>query len=48
MTIEPLNIINKITHGLELNDNVFCVYFPLYILKLVINRKLEPKKESGK
>lgn len=40
MTKEPMNIRNKIAHGLELNDNGFCAYFALCILKLVINKKV--------
>lgn len=44
LTKEPMNIRNKIAHGLELNDNGFCAYFALCILKLVVNKTLESKK----
>ncbi|MCH5002080.1 DUF4209 domain-containing protein [Listeria monocytogenes] len=36
MTKEPMNIRNKIAHGLDLNDNGFCVYYALCVFKLVI------------
>ncbi|MGN5996939.1 DUF4209 domain-containing protein [Enterococcus faecalis] len=36
MTKEPMNIRNKIAHGLDLNDNGFCVYFALCVFKLII------------
>lgn len=37
MTKEPMNIRNKIAHGLDLNDNGFCVYYALCVFKLVIS-----------
>ncbi|EOC9188945.1 hypothetical protein ACJB9C_001030 [Listeria monocytogenes] len=38
MTKEPMNIRNKIAHGIDLNDNGFCPYFALSVLKLVIKK----------
>lgn len=35
MTKEPMNIRNKIAHGLEINDNGYCMYFVLSVLKLI-------------
>lgn len=41
MTEEPMNIRNKVAHGLELNDNGYCTYFVLCVMKLLFeqNRK---------
>ncbi|EPM6849795.1 hypothetical protein ACTPF5_002457 [Enterococcus faecalis] len=38
MIKEPMNIRNKIAHGIDLNDNGFCSYFALCVLKLVIKK----------
>ncbi|ARU92258.1 hypothetical protein SCLARK_001813 [Spiroplasma clarkii] len=40
MTKEPMNIRNKIAHGLDLNDNGFCVYFILCVIKLMLEPEL--------
>ncbi|HHQ1148599.1 DUF4209 domain-containing protein [Listeria monocytogenes] len=39
MTKEPMNIRNKIAHGLDLNDNGFCVYYVLCVFKLMIREE---------
>lgn len=39
MTKEPMNIRNKIAHGLDLNDNGFCSYFVLCVFKLIIREE---------
>lgn len=36
MNKEPMNLRNKIAHGLELNDNGFCTYFVLIVIKLLL------------
>lgn len=36
MNKEPMNLRNKIAHGLELNDNGFCIYFVLIVIKLLV------------
>lgn len=48
MTKEPMNIRNKIAHGLELNDNGFCAYFALCVFKLISSKKLEIKGRDKK
>ncbi|MEO2551062.1 DUF4209 domain-containing protein [Enterococcus casseliflavus] len=35
MIEEPMNIRNKVAHGLEFNDNGYCAYFVLCIMKLL-------------
>lgn len=35
MTKEPMNIRNKIAHGLDLYDNGYCTYFVLAVFKLI-------------
>lgn len=39
MIEEPMNIRNKVAHGLELNDNGYCAYFVLCIMKLLFEQK---------
>lgn len=41
MIKEPMNIRNKIAHGLELNDNGYCAYFILCVLKLLFEETSE-------
>ena len=36
MVTEPMNLRNKITHGLELNDNGYSIYFILCVIKLML------------
>lgn len=36
MTKEPMNLRNKVAHGLEINDNGYCVYYLLVVLKLFL------------
>lgn len=48
MTKEPMNIRNKIAHGLELNDNGFCAYFALCVFKLMNSKNLEVKERDKK
>jgi hypothetical protein len=36
MNQEPMNLRNKIAHGLELNDNGYSVYFVLAVIKLLM------------
>lgn len=38
MIEEPMNIRNKVAHGLEFNDNGYCVYFVLCIMKLLFEQ----------
>lgn len=38
MIEEPMNIRNKIAHGLEFNDNGYCAYFVLCIMKLLFEQ----------
>lgn len=46
MVKEPMNLRNKIAHGLELNDNGFGLYFILLVLKLLIVKSKENESES--
>jgi len=46
MTKEPMNLRNKIAHGLELGDNGYCLYFGLCVIKLMLNRTR--KQEENK
>lgn len=46
MVREPMNLRNKIAHGLELNDNGFGLYFILLVLKLLIVKSKENESES--
>lgn len=41
MTKEPMNIRNKVAHGLELNDNGHCIYFVLCVLRLIIEETFD-------
>lgn len=43
MNKEPMNIRNKVAHGLELHDNGHCVYFILCILKLIVEKSDKKK-----
>ncbi|GAB2027863.1 DUF4209 domain-containing protein [Lactovum odontotermitis] len=38
MTMEPMNIRNKAAHGLEFNDNGYCAYFVLCVMKLIMSK----------
>ncbi|EGO8752474.1 MULTISPECIES: DUF4209 domain-containing protein [Enterococcus] len=38
MIEEPMNIRNKVAHGLEFNDNGYCAYFVLCIMKLLFEQ----------
>lgn len=46
MVKEPMNLRNKIAHGIELNDNGFGLYFILLVLKLLIVKSKENESES--
>ena len=39
MNKEPMNLRNKIAHGLDLNDNGFCEYFVLCVMKLLLEKQ---------
>lgn len=39
MTEEPMNVRNKVAHGLELNDNGYCSYFVLCVMKLIYGKR---------
>ena len=39
MTEEPMNVRNKVAHGLELNDNGYCSYFVLCVMKLIYEKR---------
>lgn len=39
MMEEPMNVRNKIAHGLELNDNGYCSYFVLCVMKLILEKR---------
>lgn len=41
MTKEPMNVRNKVAHGLELNDNGYCIYFVLAVLKLIMMKQTD-------
>ncbi|EOB3455087.1 hypothetical protein ACIJDO_000204 [Enterococcus hirae] len=38
MTAEPMNVRNKVAHGLEFNDNGYCAYFVLCVIKLLLEQ----------
>jgi len=46
MVKEPMNLRNKIAHGIELNDNGFGLYFILLVLKLLIVKSEENESET--
>lgn len=41
MNKEPMNIRNKVAHGLDIFDNGYCTYFTLCILKMVFEKTTE-------